>query len=105
MGIAAALVAASVLLFGGILSSSEATNPLAAAIASAKSGTAQQDALTRLLAGFATGNTAAYVRKLERRVAAQPQDADALTLLGLSYQQRARETVDPRLQTLAASPP
>ena len=101
VGLSAAGVAASVLLFGGILSGSKATNPLAAAIASAKSGTAQQDALTRLLAGFATGDTAAYVRKLERRIATHPQDADALTLLGLSYQQRGRETGDPAFYKLS----
>src|SRR5439155_18497085 len=87
--------------FGGILPSSTATSPLAAAIASAQSGTSKQDALTRLLAGFATGDTAAYVSKLERRVAADPRDGDALTLLGLSYQQRARETGDPTFYKLS----
>src|ERR671926_467839 len=51
-----------------------------AAIAAAGPAAAKQDALTRLLAGLSTGDTAGYVRKLERRVAAHPQDADALTL-------------------------
>ena len=101
VGLGGALVAASVLLFGGILSGSKATNPLATAIASARSGTAQQDALTRLLEGFATGDTAAYVRKLERRIAMHPKDADALTLAGLSYQQRGRETGDPAFYKLS----
>src|SRR5437870_261595 len=88
----AAGVATAVLLLGGTLSGSEAVDPIRAAIAAARPAAAKQDALTRLLAGLSTGDTAGYVRKLERRVAAHPQDADALTLLGLSYQQRARET-------------
>ena len=94
LGLGTAGAVASVLLFGGILSGSQATNPLAAAIASAKSGAAKQDALSRLLAGFSTGDTAGYVQKLERRIATHPQDAEALTLVGLSYQQRGRETGD-----------
>ena len=50
----------------------------------------------RLVAGFAPpGDTAAYVAELEQRVAADPADAQALMLLGLAYQQRARETGDP----------
>src|SRR5437667_63844 len=72
-----------------------------AARAAAGPAAAKQDALTRLLAGLSTGDTAGYVHKLERRVAAHPQDADALTLLGLSYQQRARETGDPTFYRLS----
>ena len=101
VGVGAAAVAASILLFGGILSSSKATSPLATAIADAKAGTAKQDALTALLAGFAKGNTAGYVDTLERRIATHPQDSDALTLLGLSYQQRGRETGDPTFYKLS----
>ena len=101
LGLGAAGVAALVLLFGGILSGSRATSPLGAAIASAKSGAAKQDALSQLLAGFSSGDTAGYVRKLERRVATHPQDADALTLVGLSYQQRGRETGDPTFYKLS----
>ena len=40
-------------------------------------------------------NTAAEVAALERKVAAEPDDAEALVQLGLAYQQRARETADP----------
>src|SRR5206468_5311018 len=40
-------------------------------------------------------------RSLERRIAAHPKDADALTLLGLAYQQRARETGDPTFYRLS----
>src|ERR671930_386286 len=94
-GVGAAGLAVTVLLLGGILSGPHAVDPIRAAIAAAGPAAAKQDALTRLLAGLSTGDTAGYVRKLERRVAAHPRDADALTLLGLSYQQRARETGDP----------
>ncbi|MDQ3859003.1 MAG: tetratricopeptide repeat protein, partial [Actinomycetota bacterium] len=47
-----------------------------------------------LLAGLPAGDTAGTVRDLERRVAADGRNAEALTLLGLAYQQRARETAD-----------
>jgi tetratricopeptide (TPR) repeat protein len=90
-----------VLLLGGIFSNSHPVDPLTAAIAAARPTAARQDALSRLLAGLSTGDTAAYVRELERRIAAHPQDADALTLLGLSYQQRGRETGDPTFYKLS----
>jgi tetratricopeptide (TPR) repeat protein len=90
-----------VLLLGGTLSGPDAVDPIRAAIAAAGPAAAKQDALTRLLAGLSTGDTAGYVRKLERHVAAHPRDADALTLLGLSYQQRARETGDPTFYKLS----
>ena len=101
VGLAAAGIAATVLLLGGTLSGPDAVDPIRAAIAEAGPAAAKQDALTRLLAGLSTGDTAGYVRKLERRVAANPRDADALTLLGLSYQQRARETGDPTFYKLS----
>src|SRR5919198_227054 len=101
VGLAAAGIAATVLLFGGILSGSKTVDPIRAAIAAAGPAAAKQDALTRLLAGLSTGDTAGYVRKLERHVAAHPQDGDALTLLGLAYQQRARETGDPTFYKLS----
>src|SRR5918911_2887099 len=101
LGLAAAALAASVLLFGGVLSGSDTVDPIRAAIAAAGPAAAKQDALTRLAAGLSSGDTAGYVRKLERHVAAHPRDADALTLLGLSYQQRARETGDPTFYKLS----
>ena len=100
-GVGAAGLAVTVLLLGGILSGPHAADPIRAAIAAARPAAAKQDALTRLVAGLSTGDTAGYVRKLERRVAAHPRDADALTLLGLSYQQRARETGDPTFYRLS----
>jgi tetratricopeptide (TPR) repeat protein len=48
----------------------------------------------RFLAGFAAGDTAAYASELEGRVHQNPQDVQSLVLLGLAYQQRARETGD-----------
>jgi tetratricopeptide (TPR) repeat protein len=101
LGLGAAGAAAAFLLFGGILSSPRASDPIKDAIAAARTSAQQQDALGLLLAGFSTGDTAGYVRKLERRIAAHPQDADALTLLGLSYQQRGRETGDPTFYKLS----
>ncbi|MGH3036859.1 MAG: tetratricopeptide repeat protein, partial [Gaiellaceae bacterium] len=55
----------------------------------------------RLLAGLAPGDTRSYVAELEQRVAASPDDAEALMLLGLGYQQRARETGDPSFYRLS----
>jgi tetratricopeptide (TPR) repeat protein len=92
----AAVAAAAALLLGG--SGSPAFNPLRA---SAAPTSADQNSLGRLLEGFSIGDTAGYVRKLEHRVALQPTDADALTLLGLAYQQRARETGDPTFYRLS----
>lgn len=82
-----ALAAAAAGLLGGVLAGeppaggASSVRPLAAA--------------GRLLDGFSAGDTAAYVAALERRLAANPADAEGLMLLGLAYQQRARETGDP----------
>ncbi len=43
----------------------------------------------------AARDTAATIRKLQAELRAQPDDAGSLTLLGLEYEQRARETGDP----------
>src|SRR5436190_12081389 len=100
VGIAAAALAATAVLLGGALSDSPGANRLTAAAAAAPTA-ADAASLGRLLQGFSTGDTAGYVRKLEHRIAASPQDADALTLLGLAYQQRARETGDPTFYSLS----
>ncbi len=84
---AVALVAAGAALLGGILAGSPSAGP--------SSPKTTQAAAGRLLDGFAAGDTAAYVAQLERRVQASPEDAEGLALLGLAYQQRARETGDP----------
>ncbi len=58
-------------------------------------------AIERLLQGFSTGDTASFARTLEQNVAKNPADVDSLTLLGLTYQQRSRETGDPAFLTLS----
>jgi tetratricopeptide (TPR) repeat protein len=97
------LSAAVVLLFGGGLGGTRPESALrVAALAAGARGSADQDSLSRLVAGFSTGNTAGYVRSLERRVGRHPADGQTLTLLGLAYQQRARETGDPAYYGLSA---
>ena len=86
LGTTVAAVAAAVVLFGGLFSGSAAEGP-AAPPAGAAAG--------QLLAGFSPGDTARYVRDLERQVARAPEDGESLLLLGLAYQQRVRETGDP----------
>jgi tetratricopeptide (TPR) repeat protein len=84
---AVALVCASAALLGGVLASGPSSGSASTAVPAA---TAE-----RLLDGFAPGDTAAVVAQLERRVEADPGDAEGLALLGLAYQQRVRETGDP----------
>ncbi|HEY7004439.1 MAG TPA: tetratricopeptide repeat protein [Gaiellaceae bacterium] len=85
--LAALGVVAAAALFGGVLRGSDAGG-----------GVTGSDPATavRLVSGFAPPtNTEAYVAELEGRVAANPRDAQGNMLLGLAYQQRARETGDP----------
>jgi tetratricopeptide (TPR) repeat protein len=86
LGFGASAVAAASLLFGGVLSKSDADS--SAAVGAPDSG-------GRLLDGFAPGDTAAVAADLEAKVAAHPLDTKSQVLLGLAYQQRARETGDP----------
>ena len=53
-----------------------------------------QGDLTQLVEQFSAGSSKAVVRRLEASVAARPDDARALALLGLGYQQIARETAN-----------
>jgi tetratricopeptide (TPR) repeat protein len=53
-----------------------------------------RDDLARLVEQFSAGSSRTVVLRLESVVAAQPDDARALALLGLGYQQLARETAD-----------
>jgi tetratricopeptide (TPR) repeat protein len=84
-GIAAAGTAALALLGGGL--------------ADPRLGSGAQPttdhAAEQVLAGFSAGDTPAYVAELEARVADDGADGEAAALLGLAYQQRARETGDP----------
>jgi len=79
-------VAAVFVLFGGVLGGSQAD--VRAPGPGARASTAT------LLSGFSPGDTAGYVAQLEARVAAEPRETQSLVLLGLAYQQRARETGD-----------
>jgi tetratricopeptide (TPR) repeat protein len=47
-----------------------------------------------LQGGFAAGNTQSLVARLEETVRTRPDDAESSALLGLAYQQQARETGD-----------
>jgi tetratricopeptide (TPR) repeat protein len=79
-----AALAATVSLAGGALRNHgepAAAGPLAAG-----------PAAERLEAGFAGGDTAGLVRSLQGKLRFDPEDARSFTLLGLAYQQRARET-------------
>ena len=83
----AAGIAATAGLFGGALAGGSGAQDAPTA------GTG--DAAQVLLQGFSAGDTAATIARLEQRVGAAPEDSEGLVLLGLAYQQRARETGDP----------
>jgi tetratricopeptide (TPR) repeat protein len=81
-------VAVGATMFGGILSESPAAPAQPASAAAAP--------LSGVIPSLpAARNTAATIRKLQAGLRAQPDDAGSLTLLGLEYEQRARETGDP----------
>jgi tetratricopeptide (TPR) repeat protein len=85
--LAAVGVAAAAALFGGVLGGNRAEGTVSHS---------DPAVAARLVGGFAPpGDTQAYVAELEQRVRVNPQDAQGLMLLGLAYQQRARETGDP----------
>src|SRR5437660_8058745 len=90
LGSAAALIAAAALLLGGVL-----RGPAPAQTAVAPAGIIPESLTT----GFATGGTAQLVERLQSAVRRAPQDVSSLDLLGLAYQQRARETGDPAYYT------
>jgi tetratricopeptide (TPR) repeat protein len=103
VALGAGLAITAVLLFGGGIGGTRPESALrVAALAAGARGSADQDSLSRLVAGFSTGDTAGYVRSLEHRVARHPSDGQTLALLGLAYQQRARETGDPTYYGLSA---
>ena len=83
----AAGIAATAGLFGGALAGGSG------ALDAPTAGTG--DTAQVLLQGFSAGDTAATIARLEQRVGAAPEDSEGLVLLGLAYQQRARETGDP----------
>jgi tetratricopeptide (TPR) repeat protein len=80
--------AAAVALFSGALRGSHSSGALAAAAAGSPGfGLAAGDATT--------ADTPALISGLQRRLRANRSDAQGFALLGLAYQQRARETGDP----------
>jgi tetratricopeptide (TPR) repeat protein len=82
---AAAVSTAAALLFGGL--TARGTAPAARLKAAPQTD--------QLAAGFAAGNTQALVLRLQAGLRSRPQSVRGLDLLGLAYQQRARETGDP----------
>jgi tetratricopeptide (TPR) repeat protein len=91
---AVAAIAATASLLGGVLSES---NP--SATAAADPGRISADLA---LSGFSLGDTEAVVLGLEARLRTAPRDARSLALLGLAYEQRARETGDAAFYQRAA---
>ena len=88
VAVAAAVLAAAALLLGGVL-----RKPAAASSASALPPTrAAGESLQTGLSGG--GDTVGLIERLQSVLRAAPQDASSLDLLGLAYQQRARETGD-----------
>jgi tetratricopeptide (TPR) repeat protein len=89
-----------VALAGGVLTGPGATR--AERLDAARVGGLVEDgSVGSLLEGFAGGDTVGLVRRLEERVAADPEDGEALAALGLAYQQRARESGSPSYYDLS----
>ena len=87
IGLAAAVVASVAVLLGGALRAGED-----AGAAPARTIGAQQAALE---SGFSSGSTVSLVQDLQLRLRAHSDQGALWSLLGLAYQQRARETGDP----------
>jgi len=82
---AAAAVTAAALLLGGLTARGSAPAPRPKA----------DQQTTKLAAGFAAGDTQSLVLALQDGLRTRPDNVRGLDLLGLAYQQRARETGDP----------
>jgi tetratricopeptide (TPR) repeat protein len=87
LGAGAAAAAAATLFLGGALAGS----PVQRADQERTSAADAEPPTTAV----AASDSATYTARLEQRIADRPDDVEALTLLGLAYQQRARETADP----------
>src|SRR6266545_3187381 len=90
----AAALAAAVSLVGGVFRESGGSARAVPILHAAAS--------EPLESGLANGNTTKLVAKLARDLRARPDDARSYTLLGLAYQQRARETGNPAYYTKSA---
>ena len=97
VGAGAVVVLAAAFLFGG---SSHKGHGFGSG-ASAASASTDEAVLSQLLLGLAGNDTQAYVARLEQRLRTHGRRGDTLLLLGLAYQQRARETGNPRFFTLS----
>jgi tetratricopeptide (TPR) repeat protein len=87
VALAVAAIAATALLLGGVLRESSSAAPTALAGAQAAESFKE---------GFSLGSsTASLVADLQSQLRADPKNQHAYALLGLAYQQRARETGDP----------
>ena len=84
---AGAALAATVLLLGGVLRESSSAARASLAGAQAAENFKEGVSLNR--------STASLVADLQSRLQADPKDEHSYALLGLAYQQRARETGDP----------
>jgi tetratricopeptide (TPR) repeat protein len=93
---AVAAIAVTASLLGGVLSESSPSAPAAAAPAGVELSA------DRALSGFSLGDTEQLVRGLQEQLRAGPRHARSFALLGLAYQQRARETGDPSYYPRAA---
>jgi tetratricopeptide (TPR) repeat protein len=85
----AAVLTAGALLLGGVL-----RKPAAAAGSAPASMPTRAAASESLQTGFSAVDTAGLIERLQFALRAAPQNALSLDLLGLAYQQRARETGD-----------
>jgi tetratricopeptide (TPR) repeat protein len=81
---ATALVAATALLLGGLFATDTSRGQTPGRVSS-----------DQLAAGFSPGDTQGLVLQLQAGLRTQPRNVRGLDLLGLAYQQRARETGDP----------
>jgi tetratricopeptide (TPR) repeat protein len=87
VALAVAALAATAILLGGVLRESSSAAP--AALAGAQAAESFKE-------GFSLGSsTASLVADLQSQLRADPKNEHAYALLGLAYQQRARETGDP----------
>lgn len=85
----AAACATLALLLGGVARLGSDASPAAVPVG----------AQSQLGAGFSAGDTRVLVAQLQAELRAAPKDVHSLDLLGLAYQQRARETGDPAYYT------
>lgn len=106
VALAAASAASAALFLGGALTGGSSPDLVLPSREEAalpdRAAAPAREPLARLLDGFSTGDTAAYVGELEQTLDANPYDDETLTLLGLAHQQLARETGDPAYYTLSA---